>query len=40
MTDPDGKTTRQFFAFGSKGTPARPSIDMVFIGDRVFVDMD
>lgn len=40
MTDPNGQVTRQFFAFGSQGTPARPSTDMVFIGDRVFVDMD
>lgn len=40
MTEPDGQVRRQFFAFGSKGTPARPATNMLFIGDRVFVVMD
>lgn len=40
LTEPDGTTRRQFFAFGSRGTPARPATDMVFLGDRVFVVLD
>lgn len=40
MTEPDGQVRRQFFAFGSRGTPARPATNMLFIGDRVFVVMD
>lgn len=37
LTEPDGRTRRQFFAFGSKKTPPQLAADMIFIGDRVFV---
>lgn len=40
MTGADGKTERQFFAFGSQGQVPRIDDDMIFIGDRAFVDMD
>lgn len=40
MTGADGKTERQFFAFGSQGAVPRVDDDMIFIGDRAFVDMD
>lgn len=37
LTEPDGQTRRQFFAFGSEKTPPRPDTDLIFVGDRVFV---
>ena len=37
LIDPDGQQRREFFAFGSRGTPPQPSTDMIFLGDRVFV---
>ncbi len=40
MTGADGRTERQFFAFGSQGNVPRVDDDMIFIGDRAFVDMD
>ncbi|AHE52027.1 DUF6683 family protein [Sphingomonas sanxanigenens] len=40
LVEPDGATKRQFFAFGSRKAPAQPATSMIFIGDRVFVDMD
>lgn len=40
MTGPDGRPVREFFAFGSQGTPARFDDDMLFMGDRVFVKDD
>lgn len=40
LTEPDGRTRRQFFAFGSRKTPPQPATNMIFIGDRVFVVMD
>lgn len=40
LTGPDGRPRREFFALGSQGTPARPDADMIFIGDRVFVEDD
>jgi len=40
LTEPNGQTKRQFFAFGSKKTPAQPDVGMVFFGDRVFTNMD
>ncbi|GEM_PF-1394348 len=40
LTEPDGSTKRQFFAFGSRGSPAQPATNMLFIGDRVFIDME
>lgn len=40
MTQPDGRTERKFFAFGSHKTPALLDQDMMFIGDRVYVVMD
>jgi len=40
LTGPDGRPRREFFAFGSQGTPARLDTDMIFIGDRVFVKDD
>ncbi|MDJ0276757.1 hypothetical protein QLH51_08115 [Sphingomonas sp. 2R-10] len=40
MTGPDGRPVREFFAFGSQGTPARFDDDMLFLGDRVFVKDD
>lgn len=40
LVEPDGSTRRQFFAFGSRKTPAQPATNMIFMGDRVFVDMD
>lgn len=40
LTEPNGQTRRQFFAFGSKKTPPQPATDMIFVGDRVFVVMD
>lgn len=40
FTEPDGRTRRQFFAFGSRKNPPQPATNMIFIGDRVFVVMD
>jgi hypothetical protein len=40
MTQPDGRTERKFFAFGSHKSPALLDADMMFIGDRVYVVMD
>lgn len=40
MTGPDGRPVREFFAFGSQGTPARFDDDMLFLGDRMFVKDD
>lgn len=40
MTQPDGRTERKFFAFGSAKTPPALDTDMMFIGDRVYVEMD
>ncbi|MGF7149328.1 hypothetical protein FHS96_002970 [Sphingomonas zeicaulis] len=40
LVEPNGETKRQFFAFGSRKTPAQPATSMIFMGDRVFVDMD
>lgn len=40
LTDSNGRTTREFFALGSHKNPPLPDPDMIFIGDRVFVDMD
>jgi hypothetical protein len=37
LTEPDGKTRRQFFAFGSKKSPPQPDTSMMFVGDRVYV---
>lgn len=39
MTQPDGSTKRQFFAFGSQKNPARIDSDMMFIGDTVYTVM-
>jgi len=39
MTQPDGSTKREFFAFGSQKTPPRIDTEMMFIGDRVFTVM-
>lgn len=39
LTEPDGTSTRQFFAFGSGGTPPELDRDLIFVGDRVFVHM-
>lgn len=39
MTQPDGSTKRQFFAFGSQKSPARIDADMMFIGDTVYTVM-
>ena len=40
LTEPNGQTQRQFFAFGSKKIPPQPAIDMIFVGHRVFAVMD
>ncbi len=40
MTGPDGRPVREFFAFGSSGSPARFDDDLVFLGDRVFTEDD
>ena len=40
LTEPDGTTRRQFFAFGSRGTPPQPATNMIFLGDQVYVVMD
>jgi hypothetical protein len=40
LTEPDGTTRRQFFAFGSRSTPPQPATNMIFLGDRVYVVMD
>lgn len=40
LVEPNGQTKRQFFAFGSRKTPAQPATSMIFMGDRVYVDMD
>jgi hypothetical protein len=37
LTEPNGKTRREFFAFGSKKTPPQLATDMIFLGDRVYV---
>lgn len=37
MTQPDGSTKREFFAFGSQKNPPIVDIDMAFFGDRVFI---
>lgn len=36
MTQPDGSTKRQFFAFGSQKNPALLDTDMMFIGSNVY----
>ncbi|VWX54251.1 DUF6683 family protein [Novosphingobium sp. 9U] len=40
MTQPDGRTERKFFAFGSQKTPPALDADMMFLGDRVYVILD
>ncbi|MFC4256544.1 hypothetical protein GRI97_09550 [Altererythrobacter xixiisoli] len=40
LTEPDGTTKRQFFAFGSRGDPAQPAQNMLFIGNRVYIILD
>lgn len=40
LTEPDGSSTRQFFAFGSRGDPAQPAQNMLFIGSRVYIILD
>jgi hypothetical protein len=39
IAGPDGRPQRQFFAFGSKGTPAQAATNMLFLGDRAYVVM-
>ena len=39
MTQPDGSTKRQFFAFGSEQTPARLDTDIMFVGDNIYTVM-
>lgn len=36
LTQPDGRSQRRFFAFGSEKTPPRLDKDMIFIGDTVY----
>lgn len=36
----DGREVRRSFAVGASGSPARPSMNMLFIGGDVFVDAD
>ncbi|WP_347304135.1 DUF6683 family protein [Croceibacterium sp. TMG7-5b_MA50] len=40
LAEPDGSTSRQFFAFGSSGNPAELDRELIFVGERVFVHMD
>jgi hypothetical protein len=36
LTYPDGRTVRKSFAIGAKGTPARPSDNLIFIGGDAY----
>lgn len=38
LTYADGRTVRKSFAIGAKGTPARPSNDLLFIGGDAYTD--
>ena len=40
MQHPDGQQERRFFAYASKHTPAQVSPNMIFIGDRGYIEND